>query len=84
MFGSYANPLFKNRVGSTYFGPGFNTILLDFLGRVHPKKPPHVFRLQFYSKTLSVYVLLPVTRDSSVKVLPPIPSICFLLTGFLL
>lgn len=61
-----------SKIGSVLpiLGLGF-TILLDFLGRVHPKKPPHVFRLQVYSKTLSVYVLLPVTRDCSMKILPP-------------
>ena len=47
-------------------GLGF-TILLYFLGRVPPEKPPHVFRLRFYSKTL--FRVCTLNRDCAMKIL---------------
>ena len=80
MFGSYANPLFKNRIGSTYFGPGFyNSTRFSGQGPSQETTPCFsitvLFKNAFRLCTVTCYQGL-FNEDSSPKTFP---SIRFLL-----
>ena len=68
MFGSYANPLFKNRIGSTYFGPGFYNST-RFSGQGPSQETTPCFSITFLFKNTfceCIHISL-LTEESSPK-----------------